>query len=641
MTISFYSVPKQRITVTHGGKDYQFEDQAVNTVVTRRENSASYAVIKATDTDSASFLDECDITDNVKIEFKYADGSDSYTQVFGGWISEIVPSLTEQGELITITALGYGVALRNMVVRQEYGDQSNNPGEKTLVDVLTDATIGIIPQYVNKVLATATDSGYSIDTTEVASLTTVDFRYLYFAGKPASKCLEDALDLYRAAKVPDAGAHWIIVPDGTTPYLCVGTVGAHEAAITDKWPTWYDTDAANSTLEAKTSNIVTSFHKTRAEANYILYSGNYRFPGNGDLWTENNSGNWDTQGANAPTLADDSDAADVVVGSYSLRADFSGGKAGWWFYPGTHDAAVDLTKIETPTSVPFLSFNIKRSTNILLAGAPGVPFLALGTGDPAAGLNEYYVTLNTVLNSVAADRWVEVALPIGNYHDMANTNDSFFYSSSSSKFAWIDGGGDWSDIDWVGFWFMDNGAAGTVHIDGLHFGGRVTRGAYDSTKIASQKCRILTINDDVPKDDTLQATDDSGEIAQYAKAELARAARINIVGEIVVPLIETLLPGQKMHIHHCKKRDGSFRVDSDMRVIQLVHSFQKTGATTNISLTDDTKNSYVSHPSDAYNLLYKAVAPAFQDRMRSSLITKEIDLTQTILSTDYNTATWD
>lgn len=646
MTIVFHAAPKQQITITHSATNYQFEDVTATSTVVRRENAASYATITSKDSQWLNMIDRCDIADHVKIEYKYEDGTDTYTQVFGGYIRELLPSTSMEGDILTINALGYGVALANMIVREEYGEQSRNSTEKTITDILTDATIGIIPQYVNKVMKTATNSGYSIDTTEIAALAN-DYQYLYFA-KPAIKCLEDLIDLYRAAKVPNAGAHWIIVPSGTTAYLCIGTVGSHEAGIVDKWPTWYDTDATNSTLEVGVHNIVTDFHKVRAEANYVLYSGNFRKPATGDAWTENVSGDWDTYAAaGSIALADDSDAADVTTGSYSLRADYNGaaGQAGYFFYPGTHDAQINLTKIESPLSVPFVKFDVKRNSHILTAGAPGVPFFLIGTGDPALSIDAFYVPLNNILGSVAADKWVGVTLPIGNYYDMALTNDSQFYSTSSTKFVWHKTGGPfWSDIDWVGFYFVDDGTQlGAVHVDGLHIGGKLTRVAWDSTKVASKNCRMISITDDVPKDDTLVEADDSGMIAQFAKAELARAAYEPWVGEIEVPLLETLLPGQKMHIHHCKKSDGTFRVDDDFRVIQVIHTFTSSpnGCRSRISLTDDLKNSYPYHPSDQYNILFKAVAPAFQDRMRASLTSKDIDIMQTILKNDYNTAGWD
>jgi hypothetical protein len=642
MTIGHYTLPRQRITITHSAVDYTFESNTLSCQVTRRENAAASAVITSSDFQWVDLYDHVDIADNVKIEFKYVDKDDTYTQVFGGYVRNLDMSTTAQGDQLTITALGYGVAFTNMLVLEEYGEESKNPTEKTITDILTDATIGIIPNYVQKVMGGAA-SGYTIDTSEVAALAN-DYPYLYFNGKPASKCLQDLLDLYRAAKVANAGAHWLVVPSGTTAYFCLGTVGAHEAAIVATWPTWYDTDATNSTLEVGVQNLVTGFRKVRADANYVLYSGNFRRPGSGDFWTENNAASWDTfVGAGSIALANDTDAADVTVGGASLRADYNGaaGQAGWFFYPGTHDAAIDLTQIESPNSIPYVSFYLKQQ-NTEHAGAPGLPLFAIGTGDPAAALNHYFIEIGTFINTVADDKWIHFRLPIGNYYDQAN--NTTFYTASSSDFAWEDnGGGDWSDIDWFGFWFEDSGAGtGMVHVDGFHIGGQLIRAAYDSTKIAAKKCRMMVVQDDVPKDDSLVAATDTGVMAQFAKAELARAAMEPTVGEVKIPLLETLLPGQKMHVHACKQADGTFRIDADMRVIQVVHDVSLPhGATSTISLTTDIKNSYPVHPTDQYSQLYKAVAPAFQDRMRASLIRKDVDLELPILAKDYNTATWD
>lgn len=309
------SIPQQRITITHSGVDAQFQDETLQCEVILRENAPRTCILTANDYQSRNFLGHVDIADNLKVELKYAN-STVWTQVFGGWIDDLRPSIGTS-ETIGVIAYGYSIALNNMLVRNEYGNESDHPTLDSIQEILTDASYGIIPKYVNKVLATATNSGYSIDTTKVANIAS-DFDFLSFRGEPANKCLEDMINLIRAANVPNAGAHWIVVPSGTTAYLCVATVGAHENPPSDVWSTWFNTDQANSTIEVKKDMLIGGFKKQRAEANYILLTGDFLRP-TGETWTATASALWDDDNNPATTISDDSDANDFVVGIDSIQ----------------------------------------------------------------------------------------------------------------------------------------------------------------------------------------------------------------------------------------------------------------------------------------------------------------------------------
>lgn len=622
MTLPHYSLPKRKITVTHSAVDYEFTLKTLVSDVFLTENAVSYTRFIADDYQSKSFLAQCDLGDNVKIEHKYQDQTgSSYTQIFGGWITELQPVLSMRagGELLRVSAIGYGQAIPNMVVRQQYGTQSENSSLNTIKEVLTDATYGIIPKYVNKVMASATDSGYAIDTTKVADLTS-DFKYLYFPGKPASKCLQDMTQLIRAANVPNAGAHWIVVPSGTTAYLCLATVGNHENPPVDVWPTWWNTDQAGSTIEVKKYMIISAFKKKRSEANYVLFAGNFRRPANGDIWSNNNSGDWDVE--NDAIVSDE--AAITKIGSHSIRSRLplqldSGGI----YYPSSYDLNLDITKIGTKHTIPRVGFYIHRNTNVDLSADS--PVLFLGTGDPA---NNDYFSQDLQNEVLVADQWYHLSFPIGPYYASDETTEAEWVTVNNA---------DWTDIDYVEFWTIADGANAYLYVDGLYFQGIVTRAAYDTTKIGSQKCKMMLYRDDVPKDDSLIATDDSGQVAQFCKAELYRAITEPITGEIVIPMKETIKAGQLGHIHFAKKSDGTFRIDKDMRILQVRHHFSVNGALSYLTLTDDVKSSYPLQPTDAYNLMMKATAPGFQDRVRGSLISKELDIDQTILEKSYAT----
>lgn len=646
MVLVHHTLPKIKITSTHSGTDYQLESETVTTDVVLRENAVSYARLIANDYESSTFLTRCYQTDNLKIEFKYQDGDDTYTQLFGGWIEDLEPfASSKQGELVGITALGYGVALVNMLVRQEYGTQSENPTLNLIQEVLTDATYGIVPKYVDKVLATATNSGYSIDTTKVANLAS-NFKYLYFPGKPALKCLEDMVDLISAANAPGAGAHWIVVPDGTTAYLCVATVGVHENPPRDVWKAWfmgndltgqYPAEAActaaghhwqgnkcwDSTIEVNKDMVTSKFRLYPREANYVLFVGNFRRPANGDIWTNNNSGDWAVTGT--CVVEDENGAGLFKIGTHSIRGRLPlAVNFGDFYYPSTVDLNLDVTKIGTERTIPRFGFYLRVNGNITRVGSP--PIIKFGTG--AKANNDYfYHRIDTELP--ADNEWGHLSYPIGPLYDL----------DQSSEWEWlVSNGPNWNDIDYVSFWIDGANPDGRMYVDGMYFQGIVTRAASDTTKIGTQKCKMLLVRDDVAKDDSLIDTDDSGQMGQLAKATLYRSVTTPLIGQIEIPLQETIKGGQLAHIHFGKKSDGSFEVDKDMRIIEARHHFSvPLGAKSYLTLTDDVKNSQPRQPMDDYNRVLLAVAPGFQDRVRGSMLAKDIDIGQTILVKNYAT----
>lgn len=610
------TIPQQNITIG----SYDLSAETLSFDVTLRENAVSSCVLLINDYESKSFVGKCDIADNVKVQFRFADKTSNWTQLFGGWITDLEPTISmDQGEILKVTAIGYGQALVNMLVRQQYGSQSANSSLNTIKEILTDATYGIIPKYVNKVMASATDSGFSINTTKAADLTS-DFRYLYFPGKPATKCLADMIDLISAANAPAAGAHWTIVPDDTTAYLCLATIGSHENPPADVWPTWWNTDQAGSTIEVKKDMIRSPFHKKRSEANYVLYVGDFRRPPNGDIWTENNSGDWGTVG----DMSVNDDNSLYKIGSYSIRLDVAS-TSGHAYYPSTANLSLDITQIGTQQNIPRLFMYVRHNDKV--DPSAHMPQLRVGTG--AFANDDYFFYLFLSSEFPATDEWGTISFPIGPY-----------YSTEEKFVGWgTYGSPSWSDIDYVSLFFTnDDGGTASVYLDGLHFFGRITRAAYDSGKYPTQNCKMKYIRDDVPKDDSLSASDDSGQMAQFCKAELYRCVIEPTIGQIVIPMQENIKAGQLTHIHFGKQADGSFRVDTNMRCTLVRHHFEpQTGALTYLDVTDDVTNSQGASLLDAYELLLKAVSPNFRDRPTGSLIAGDVDVTQTILAKSYST----
>lgn len=643
MTLVHKSTPKQKIVVTHSGTDYELQGESLTTDVLQVENGVWQAIVQANDYKGATFLNKADHDDVVKI---YMDYTGSWNQqVFGGWINKLTPSLTsEMGETVYIEARGYGLAFLAMRVAEEYGTQSRNPTKNTINEVLTDASVGIIPKWVHKVLNTATDSGYSIDTSKLVAIDS-DFRFFYWPYTPVLKAMDDMLDYIRArnAEKPEAGVHWIIYPDGTTAYLCLATIGSHENPPADIWPTRYAeleltqyTDKtsceaaghywANSkcwgAIEVKKDMIVSAFVKNPHEGNYVLYHGKLKKPSD-EIWTENKASSWGTNDAPNITLLDDN--TDYKVGSYSLQATLAQLRqpSNRWYYPSGQNLALDVTKMGGEYNIPTINFYAMYPSANPISSEWWI-FLQTSSG------NEFKYDLYSLLT---ADKWRPVSLPIGLYANQAEASDMVWKEN---------GTGDWTNINSIEFGAkVGAGTTAHCHIDGLQFFGWVLRGARDDTKIGTQKAEILLRTDDVGKDDTLTSgtpgTTDVGTMGRLAKAELYRAIGTPITGQIVIPGKETILPGQLCHIHFGKKSDGSFNIDTDMRVLTHRLHFGIDGFKSFLTLTDDILNSRARNPTDRYNVLLKAVAPGFQDRERGSQKAREIDITQVILSENYST----
>jgi len=604
--------PEIKITCTHSGTPFSLEGYHMDTQVTLLENAVNQAVVMATDPQGEVFLNKCDLNDIFAIDLRWLSKGPTWTRRFYGRVSDLAPTLTSEGEIVTIRARGSEESLLAMPVGEQYGNQSANPTLNTILEVLTDASKGIVPKWVLKVLNTATDSGYALNTIKIADLAS-DFKYLYWAYKPAINCLDDMIDLISAANAPNAGAHWIAKYSDSTCYLCVATVGAHENPPADVWPTWWNTDQAGSTIEVAKDMIVSNFIKQRAKANYVLYHGELRKPGDADFWTENQSGLW---GKESGTFLDDNSAGNYKVGGYSLKATSTDPSNIYIWYPSAQLAGWNMTKWGGRYNIPTLNFWFKRDANTV--GALTV-YLITKTDDEYTGA--YYVNLTTTVGV-----WKHFSLQVGPYA----------YMNELATFWSIDGVPNWADIDSIQFFQNpDSDLTASIWLDGVNFSGWVLRGARDDAKIASQKAIVQLIVDNVGKDDS-GTDDDSYVMASLAKAELYRSVTTPIIGEICIPGQETILPGQLAHIHFGKK-NGTFNIDKDMRFTQVVDRFNLQGYFSYLTLTDDLKNSRPMQPHKGYNLILEATNPNFQNRERASVKSREIDITQPILSRNYST----
>jgi hypothetical protein len=634
--VTHYSKPNRKIVVDPTGAADQIQDYTMQLDLWRRENAVDTARLLLSDPGSTLFNNTIVHGDDIAIYVNYKEVEDPLTNAslrFYGYVEDMIPSLdASMGSTLVIPLRHYGRCFLDLLVGEEYGSASANPLIDTPLEVLTDGAVGIVPKSVEEFNGNA--SGYTIDQNFIADVVSgTAIKYLYYPYKPAINSLHDIQNHSQAIQAETAGIHWIVKTEEVagvfTTYLLLGTVGAHEAGAIDvesKWATWWNTNQANSTIAVKIDINKNNFVKQRPEANYILYHGQFVRPGSGDA-AENNKAVWG--GDNLGGAWPDDDAVEYVVGSYSIDAQGASGNDRRLYWPITEDMSLDLTKCGGLYNIAELEFNIYTDkgglngdfTKLRLHMQNGV----------VTGSNSYY---HDILSLLTDQTWHKIVFPVGDWARSTGAYTGFD--------GWTASGGteDWADVDAVTFeWDHSSAPAAPfiVKVDGLRFKGQVIRGAYDSN--ASQ-FKIKKVYDAVAKDDSLNITDLTFPMARFAYAELLRACSTPITGQIVVPGLPTILAGQFAHIH-ATEHAGGYRINSDMRITE--HHLQLAGQAllSYLTLTDDAKNSIPLQTYTQYNVLQKMTRPEDQTRHRSSVTSRDVDITQSILEKSYAvTANW-
>lgn len=584
---------QQKVQTIHSATAYEIQTVCAASDVWLRENKGSNATLTFSNQNNTVYPAVIDQDDNVQIFYKNATDA-SYTQVFGGYAADLTPVGDMNGVVLTGKCVGYDIAFDRMRAATEYGTDSKNPTLNTLLDILTDATEGLIPAWTHKVLNTALSSGYAFNTDNVLDDAN-ELNYVPLPYMPINDSLKTILDLITATSTPNAGLHWTIIPDGTTAYLCIDQIGNHTTAAA-RWPTYCPVTITPG------ENVVGSFYgKQQREATYVAYMGKYEYPTN-EIITEDAASSWTYQSGSAASSITDS--SDCKIGSNSVYFAFGvlgGGTANSIYYFPVD--SLNISKIGTARNPPYITAYLKYRTLASLD-------IIMGTGAPLTNYFTKTITLPT------ADTWVNTVLSLGSY---LKTGDAGEWSVGA-------GTPDWTDIDYIAInahWGIGDNR---LYLDGLYVNGIVTRGAYNSD-YGYQKIKVIT--DSLAKTSSLVASDDSSTVAQLAKAELLRAQTTPIHGSIVLNQIyPTIKPGQIIN-------------DLDLRITEVHFHFESDSHSyTELTVTDDVLNSYPQEntnygPTAQYNALISAVNPDFQDRDRGNLKARDIDIDQEILAKDY------
>jgi len=589
------------IKITLGTTEHENRNH-ISLQIIRHENGFDTATIMLSDYLSELYPDV--VTYGTAIQVDIKDSSDSSyptNPIFKGVVRYPNIPYSVDGEVLILKCDGAGYGIGDTACAQEYGTQSANPSLDTIKEILTDATHGIIPKYVNKMLGSATDSGFSYTTTGVQTITGT-IPYQLYPYKPCNKALDDLCDIVTALKDGGAGPHWIVTTDDD---LKVKLIGSNIAG----WSSNYD---GGTSLYQGTNILDYKFEKIGPEANYVLYYGAWRRPSNGDMWTENNSASWEVPVGASTDLSDESGASDHRVNNYAIKMTSTSAVDPWAaIYPSGGGLGYDFSSFRE-YNVPSFNFWCKHD---------GLSDAAVRLSDNAGNYFEYDF-FSDIINT---NQWYHISIPIGDHY--ATAGGAIWDDTHS---------GTWDDIDYIAF-FGSHANTKSLYVDGMHFGDAwVCRGAYNSTNITANKLKIKPITDNVGKDDTLDAADDSGLIAQMAYSELLRLQTTSLVGYVTIPLIGDVLPGQQFSIYAKKNSTGSYNINGTaMRTTKIIHDVLPAKITSTLFLTDDVLNSHPRTFYEDFNKMMAATRPEFQDRQTTSMKAGHIDIRVPLYAKDY------
>jgi hypothetical protein len=540
----------------------------------------------------------------------------TWTKIFSGTC--LIPDYTTSSpKNLTVQCVGEGYALNMMNALEEYGTQSRNPLLDTLTEILTDTNAGLISKWVNHYQGSTTASGYNINTTKIETITDV-ITYTSSQDKPIDKYLNDLIDIVTALKLGGAGPQWIVDND---KYLRVKIIGSEQSG----WTKYVGGYKEVSTITKGIDYVGGDFQPIGKQANVVKYHGTWRRPSDGDAWTENTPTLWGCYSENTIAATGDYN----IVDAYGINCTKDAGAV---------NSLIFWTPKEFETVGANWNFSYFNHENI-----PSINFYLLRNG--AIGLNSPSNNDNKIrlflVKTPLADPEHSVGEPTDAYYTdltVSSADENEHFSIPLTDSAWKKYGTiDWTEINGIEFWTY-TGTGVCVSIDGLYFGGatvyRTARQEFPDEIVAGRgslgattnPIRMKVITDSLDKDDSLDATDDTGLMAQFAYAELLRLCKTVINGKLTTLMVPIALPGQYLYI------DGK-----DWRATRLTHTISATeGMHTNWEVTDDLTNSHPRLRFEDVNKIYESIRPEWQDRQSSSIKAGNIDIRVTPLEKAYN-----
>lgn len=608
------TIPQLKVNVTHSGESTDYMPTPFASVqVKRRENNYDTAVLSFTDAKSQYYEDGFAKLDEIKIYLKDASES-SWAQIFGGTIRDVIPMVNLQGFLPQLMCKGYGAALEETHCNRDYGLESANPELYKAQKIWQDLVDNFI-----KMSFASTNTGYEITKTKIADIaSTKSIKYVNNPYRTNLEVVDIVCDLTSAIGAGSTpGAHWIV---DNSKNLIINTIGAHEN--TEVWPDWWNTDEAGSTFEQGVDfENYTIGDKSEEFANKIVLITDFRRPAY-DYWTDNNLALWGDDALAGLELEPNV----KIVGADSLRIEF-GIAQGEAYYPKNELAGWDITAWGSERTIPRLNFYFRANGD----GTTAIGYLYLFTDDHN-GASSYYIQFP----DLTADKWYFHSIPIGPYWACAEEGKTYPWAKL--------GGGDWEHINGISFSGIKALGTPYFYVDDLHFSGKIARSAYNSWSILGNAVPPVTAKKEYQKvlisrnamDDSCVAGDDTGFAGRIVYAELLR--RQKKPKTIIFSTrrdMKATMAGQKLHIRTCKKSNGTFRIDTDMRIIELeIDLTVPSGLSYTVTATSDLFNSRPISLPDRYAMWQENmfINSAEAKNIRSGA---EVDLLIPLLEKDY------
>lgn len=613
-----------KVTCTHKGETTDYYNRLFTSInVKLRENNYNVATLTLPDAHNYHYSFSFAPFDTIHISFKNGNET-NYVERFAGTIRQVNPSFNSEGKTLILNCKGYGVELEETHCNRDYGLESSNSTLNTIDEIITD----IVDNFTEKSF-TGDVTNHTLATTRVSDYVTTDIKYVNNPYRTNLEVLDTLAQLSSAIGAgTTAGGHWIVVPDTTlTAMLLWAKIGDHAAGTNSPeayWPDWWNYLEADSALtEGLDFTDYSILNKAEEYANKIVLITDFRRPAF-DYWTED-SGGAALWGNDSLTGVTDSNTQ-YKVGSHSLKIDPDGANTGYAYFPASADAAWDVTKWGSAKTIPHINFYIYKNATFTEATS----YIYMSTNTAARKTDYFYCAFSTWTEN--DNEWIHKSIPIGPYWASSEESKQYRWSSQGNP--------DWAKIDTIEFMLSGTGADGLLYVDDLHFNGKVTRSAADTSEITLNKEYQKVIIARNSMDDTcvagVGAGKDDGYAGRIAYAELLRRASVPSTFNFTLKQGRPLmLAGQKTHLHIGKRRDNTYKHDCTARFLTIEHNWNETtGLTTTCTATTDLLNSFPISAPDQYAMMMENL---FLNSSEAKNIRAgaEVDLLIPILESDY------
>ena len=536
-----------------------------------------------------------------------------------------------------------GVTINYMYLKYQLSPTSGRTVRQLLANDTYTSSIsqvfiinGIIDRYINHILGDLSfSSAYPVDLNTdyvygylEASDINAKIPFIKFPYMDGLTAIQDIIKYGSALKFLQSlsGYHWMVDPDAN---LLIAPVNNHTVAgidvshlVSSKWVL---KPYPSGSIKVKEDMVTQAFKQELPIANYVLVAGKYQFPLD-DSVCESTVG-WIVQTSRSVHAVYD----DKVVGAVSINL------KGFYTpplpiennfaYPLPVD--LDFTKLMGENTTPSIFFWMK------VGGYTEKYEFRLYWDDDDGGLVDRDNYISCPFTGMETNVWVSKDFSIPNTIYMNNFKGWSLHSLHGTK--------NWSDIPtlkYLGITFTSSFIAVAptdVWIDGLVIGGVCIFGAYDSTNITANGCRIITIKNSFANTQHLTLLNNTDPLALEVVYELQRHRKLRMTGEIKIPLDPIYKSGQQVYVYaEYDPLTTTYKISKWFRINKAIHDFDAIGAYTTLSLTDDLECSIPVDTNDAYTVTMRAFNPDFQSRTHGSLKSAgDFDLGLVPITKDY------